>query len=288
MIDRVLIPGSEWLYFKLYTGMKSADIILADTIRPLTDMLLKNKAIDEWFFIRYMDPRFHLRFRMKIAKEGSFDDVMRAFHRAFHPLVENGLVINVVMDCYKREVERYGENSMELSEEVFSADSVAIADIVARLRATGDSDESRWLLGMNLVDDTLSAAGFDMAAKMQFIEMVDGAFRKEFMITSSNHAKPLNSKYRDHRKNLESTMGHTGIYEQYEDILNARKERLSGIFDRLRLSGGHSLDELLPSYTHMTINRLFRSRNRQCEMVVYYFMNKYYASYVARENYGVK
>lgn len=283
MINRVLIPGSEWLYFKIYTGMKSADKILAETIRPLTELLIRNKIIDRWFFIRYEDPRFHIRMRLRIAQGGSFDTVMRTFHQAFEPLLQNGIVINILMDCYKREIERYGENSMELSEELFSADSAAIVKMVVRLRETGDSDETRWLLSMNLVDDTLSAAGYDLTAKMGFIESVDAAFRKEFSITRAAHTKPLNSKYRDHRKNIEDAMDHKGVYEQYRDILHEREERLSTIFDNLKKCGGHTPKELMPSYTHMTMNRLFRSKNRQCEMVIYYLMNKFYTAHAARE-----
>lgn len=283
MINRVLIPGSEWLYFKIYTGMKSADKILAETIRPFTELLIRNKVIDRWFFIRYEDPRFHIRMRLRIAQGGSFDTVMRTFHQAFEPLLQNGIVINILMDCYKREIERYGENSMEPSEELFSADSAAIAKMIARLRETGDSDETRWLLAMNLVDDTLSAAGYDMTAKTEFIESVDTAFRKEFSIKSAGHTKPLNSKYRDHRKNIEDAMDHKGVYEQYRDILHEREQGLSFIFDNLKKCGGHTLEELMPSYTHMTMNRLFRSKNRQCEMVIYYLMNKFYTAHAARE-----
>jgi len=50
---RTFIIGDEWLYFKVYTGYKTADTLLTDTVFPLSQYLLKEKLIDHWFFIRY-------------------------------------------------------------------------------------------------------------------------------------------------------------------------------------------------------------------------------------------
>jgi hypothetical protein len=42
--------------------------------------------------------------------------------------------------------------------------------------------------------------------------------------------------------------------------------------------------DLLFSYNHMTVNRLFRTRQRANEMVIYYFLHKFYASSIARHS----
>ena len=34
-MKRKLSPGSEWLYLKIYTGVKTADLILEEAIQPL-------------------------------------------------------------------------------------------------------------------------------------------------------------------------------------------------------------------------------------------------------------
>ncbi|MEF9476554.1 thiopeptide-type bacteriocin biosynthesis protein [Chryseobacterium sp. 1B4] len=59
------IPGGNWIYYKLYMGTKSADEILEDKIKPLADQLIEENVIDQWFFIRYNDPKYHLRIRFK-------------------------------------------------------------------------------------------------------------------------------------------------------------------------------------------------------------------------------
>ena len=59
-MERIFIPGSQWLFFKLYTGTQSADVLLAEQIGPLMKRLRDCGAIDDFFFIRYTDPLFHL------------------------------------------------------------------------------------------------------------------------------------------------------------------------------------------------------------------------------------
>lgn len=40
MIKRTFLPGSEWVYLKLYTGAKTADELLTDYISPLLNQML--------------------------------------------------------------------------------------------------------------------------------------------------------------------------------------------------------------------------------------------------------
>ncbi len=68
MIRRKFIPGSRWLYFKIYTGIKTADEVATRTLLPLLRELYEAKLIDDWFFIRYTDPDFHLRLRLLVAR----------------------------------------------------------------------------------------------------------------------------------------------------------------------------------------------------------------------------
>ena len=121
MIDRYFIPGSEWLFLKIYTGSKSADTILSEDIRILTKYLLEQTYIDSFFFIRYADPNFHIRLRLHIPKpEIGYSPIMCTIHNAFRPLMAKGLIFSVVCDTYMRELERYGEQTIS-SVERFSA-----------------------------------------------------------------------------------------------------------------------------------------------------------------------
>ncbi len=57
---RSFIPGSEWIYYKIYCGVKTADKILTETIKPLVEQLKMLNLIEKWFFIRYSDPDTHI------------------------------------------------------------------------------------------------------------------------------------------------------------------------------------------------------------------------------------
>ena len=101
MIQRKFIPGSQWLYFKIYTGVKTADEVLAHTIRPFLRELYAERWIDGSFFIRYNDPDFHIRLRLHIDRFENYAPIFRRFEALFQPLVENGAVIRVLCDTYE-------------------------------------------------------------------------------------------------------------------------------------------------------------------------------------------
>jgi len=49
-IKRIFIPGSEWVYFKIYAGYKSIDNILAQEVSLIIKDLTKTELIEKWFF----------------------------------------------------------------------------------------------------------------------------------------------------------------------------------------------------------------------------------------------
>ncbi|HVJ92985.1 MAG TPA: lantibiotic dehydratase, partial [Labilithrix sp.] len=62
-IPRTFPPGSEWLYAKLYTGTASADDVLKEVVTPL--VAPQKKSSTGWFFIRFGDPEWHVRLRLR-------------------------------------------------------------------------------------------------------------------------------------------------------------------------------------------------------------------------------
>lgn len=93
MTERYLIPGSEWLFFKIYTGPKSADTLLAGPLRILVTSLLERAHVDSFFFIRYTDPEYHIRLRFHLPhRETGYGPVMCAACDTLRPLLAEGLV----------------------------------------------------------------------------------------------------------------------------------------------------------------------------------------------------
>nr|WP_235815379.1 lantibiotic dehydratase C-terminal domain-containing protein [Chryseobacterium sp. Hurlbut01] len=53
-MKRTFTPGTEWLYLKIYTGVKTADLILEEAIQFVAKYLQKNNEISKWFLFVIM------------------------------------------------------------------------------------------------------------------------------------------------------------------------------------------------------------------------------------------
>ena len=143
--------GSEWLYYKLYTGHKTADLILTEIIKPMTEEFIGQEIIDKWFFIRYADPKHHLRVRFRSLDSQNIGRVHTSLPAPLAHFMKQDLIWKTQLDTYQRELERYGQHTMELSESLFYHDSDAIVQFLDLIE--GDEGEQlRWLYGLRSID----------------------------------------------------------------------------------------------------------------------------------------
>ena len=288
-VQRTFNVGSEWLYMKLYGGVKSLDKILSEDILPLTNELLEEGIIEKWFFIRYEDTDKHLRIRFYHSHKSDFVGVvLNRMHEVLKDYLNEGIIFKIQADTYQREIERYGNETMELSESVFFHDSKAIAGILSLIE--GDAGEKyRWMFGLRGVDMLLNDFEYDIQAKAKLIaDMKEGFFQEFGGDDKLKHQ--LNDKYRLERENIEKILDVAQDTEEIEpaiDYLKERSEALKSInleVKNMQLFNNqvYNCDRLLQSYVHMTMNRLFVTDNRKHELVIYYFLDKYYQSKMAR------
>src|SRR5262249_50422250 len=101
-------PGSEWLFAKLYTRFALTDELLLTAVGPGAQAAPASGACDGWFFIRYGDPKPHVRARWHGEPARLRDEVFSALERLVSPWLEDGRVWRLQLDTYEREVERYG------------------------------------------------------------------------------------------------------------------------------------------------------------------------------------
>lgn len=287
--SRTLVPGSEWLYFKLYTGIKSADTLLVQHIHPILMQLQDRLLIRQFFFIRYTDPHFHLRLRLHLSDERQLTEIFACLRPFFEACIQNGLLWNVQLDTYNREVERYGVHTVELAESIFCVDSNLIMLLIAKLGDHREGETHRWLLALVLIDDTLSMAGYHLTQKRALLQGVSEAFKQEFNFTTHAYKQQLSTRYREHKTVLFEVMDdHSrSPLKEYIPYLDNRKAQMEPYLEQLIVANSRntpmlSLDALMTSFIHMTMNRLFRSKNRLHEMVIYDFMHRYYTSGIAK------
>lgn len=284
-------PGSEWLYAKLYTGSATADQVLREVVRPVSQAAVHSGAADSWFFIRYGDPDWHVRLRFHGDPQRLLGEVLPALRAATLPLLEDGRVWRFQLDTYEREIERYGgAEGIGLAEQLFQADSEAVLALVEQSPEDARGD-ARWRWALQGMDQLLIDLGLDLAGKLEVIRRTRDAFAKEFCV-EPQFRHQLNAKYRKERRTVEALLVPDGegqaLPTPEHAVLHRRSEQwASAIADlKAREQAGklrQSVKELAVSYLHMHANRLLRSAHRAQELVLYDFLARNYESRVIRE-----
>jgi lantibiotic biosynthesis protein len=274
---RSFAPGSEWLFVKLYTGVYSADKLLTEVMEPFCHHLMADGLIDRHFYIRYYDPDFHLRIRFHSTVPGFVATVLTLLNQQLAPYQQTGSVYKVQVDTYERELERYGEATMALSETVFCADSSAMLHYLCH----EEEVSSRWQFALQSCDTLLADFGLTTAAKVELLQTLQARFLAEHNADQTLR-KQLNDRYR-------AEQGLIGaVIDTPADCLRVRSETLRPVIAPIRAAclGTYlqpNLPTLLASYLHMSLNRLFTSKHRMQEMVIYHFLTRFYESQLARQ-----
>lgn len=273
MEKRKILPGGEWLYLKVYTGIKTADLILEEVVYPLMKYLQQNDKISKWFFIRYHDPKPHLRLRFKVIDSENHQKIMSKINQVLEKYFESGEISNVSIDTYNQEIERYGRNTMEDAETLFHHNS----DFT--LLCLQYDDEEKIILVLFYINEVLSKLNLSIQDKLDWIRDFNTAFKQEF-----NADKKLNSqldkKYRNFKpKFVEFTQSEE--FSEERDIITSNIQRSnSTLLNIIRYNENHSLEislqDFFQSIFHMNINRLFVSNQRLFEMIIYDYLLRYY------------
>lgn len=270
-VNKIYIPGSVWLYYKLYTGPKLADRILTLYILPIIIQIYDNRLIDKFFFIRYNDPDFHIRIRFKTKY---INDLINILTPVWEQLVMEQKISKVVIDSYEQEIGRYENENMDIVESVFCVDSYSCIQILRHLQYIGeDLSNARWLLSIKLIDGVLNALKYNNMQRFSLMSNLAKGFREEFFFTAHNFTKQINEKYRLYYFDICSIMKNED--SPIDNIINERTKQLLMLFASMKLNVDN-VERIIGSIIHMSMNRWFRSQNRLYEMMVYSFMEKYY------------
>jgi thiopeptide-type bacteriocin biosynthesis protein len=279
-VTRKFFSGSEWLYYKVYTGLKTADQLLAEVFYPLTERFKAKGWMDRFFFIRYADPNGHFRFRFHLTHPKHTGPVIAALHRHLSPYLERKVITAITHDTYNRELERYGHNSIDAVEAYFHVDSQTILHFLSMIEGA-EGEACRWRFGLKMLDDLLTLMGFDLKQKLDFTERNAAYFGKEFGYNQALK-KNLDARYKEIEGAIEEVLAeanpeHAFFYE----INHARRAQLQGFAQKINALAAEGalqmpVESLLGSLVHMNVNRLFRSRQRFVEYSLYYHLSKYY------------
>ncbi len=290
-VRRSFAPGSEWLYIKAYTGTASADRILTDAVAPAIMRLSDEGILDRWFFLRYADPDHHLRLRLHGDPAALREHALPVLTDALAPHLGDGTVWKVSTDTYDREVERYGGDAgIELAEQIHAADSDAVLDVLGLL--DGDfgeaAPEARWKLCLYATDRLLADAGLDMQQRRDWAKSGAAGYRPEYP-NAANLDPGIGQRWRTERADVTALLDdtHEHTYEPAREVFRRRSDRLRPLLaeladrsDRGELTQPYTA--LLHSFSHLNAVRLLRSAARTHELILLSFLDRYYASQIAR------
>lgn len=290
-VQRYFPVGSEWLYVKIYCGTKTAEKVLCEAIKPLTETLLEEGIIDKFFFIRYMDSGNHIRVRFHHASHPDFwKTVIDRLQQMLQPFNDHHSIHNVQIETYQREIERYGLETIEDSENIFYHQSVSILNFISLLE--GDEGEHyRWQIALKTLDIILDDFGYDLLRKRDLLKLLHESFSNEFNI-SGPQQKKISERFTSNKKLIYQLMNSEA--EEDENMKMAidlfrigdesYKKSIANILHAPSvLNNPNVLNDLLASHLHMFINRMFISKQRKVELVLYDYLLKHYETKVAMQ-----
>ncbi len=285
-VERSFIPGSNWLYYNIYTGDSTADKILSNQLFKTIKRL--KTYYDKFFFIRYSDPDFHIRLRFHIVEQHHLAPIIIEMNKILKSLLKENLIWKVQIDTYNRELERYLPHLIEEAESIFYVDSKCTLAILNCLNKT-EKEKYRWIISFKMVDALLDNFGLTLEQKNTLLTALDGAYKKEFGFNIHNSTQ-FNTEYRKHSPDINSVISgkiEEPTFTKLYKLLEKRSKEIKPIAsDIIKNAKPNELSSLLSSYIHMMLNRLFVSSNRKYELLIYNFLSRYYSSCLARIKYN--
>lgn len=295
--DRVRMPGSEWAYLKLYTGVAIADRLLLQVVQPHLSRWEREQRITQWFFLRYGDPRFHLRLRLRLNDVSDLGYILGELHASLASHFASGAVWRLQVDTYQREFRRYGgDEGILLAEQLFHADSAFALHLLHRL--DDRSGKRRWPYLLRSMDTWLQGFGLAPEDRVVFAEETRARFGREFF---GRDWKPgsgeLAAKYRQQRKRIEAALAHNGSVvpdgetpETWSAAIALLERRAQGSLRTIgryrELEAAHQLTapmrSIIDSVIHMHVNRVMRTNPRWHEYLLYDYLARYHQSVLAR------
>lgn len=238
----------KWIYLKLFCSFERQNDLLINHILPL----MQTVNYQNWFFVRYNDPKDHIRLRIKPNIE-SFHTIYQYIESWSLALTKAGYICNFSFHPYCPEVERYGGLKLfQKAENLFSADSLTAISILHLSLSTTTSLISLAALG---IIDLLLTFNYSLTESFLFLEdnnnkisNIDG-FRKHklFLVKGIQNLRNKNSG--NTQKKLYNFID---AFEYRVQAIQDYQEKASLLKDVSNIRK----DTIVNSFIHMFCNRL--------------------------------
>ncbi|MBL4774057.1 MAG: thiopeptide-type bacteriocin biosynthesis protein [Alcanivoracaceae bacterium] len=248
------MPGENWKYFKIYTGEASADKLLIEKLAPLANKLIKDKGIESWFYIRYKDPEFHLRLRLKLINKYDPDGIGAEYCQMLKELYQQGIIHRIEEDSYVPEVQRYGGvKILPVCEKLFYLNSVIVSDILNSTYSQKNKDDLMWKFCLRLAWQLALGVLDSLEDLEKYFKRTARYFDNETRVSNFNKKK-INENYRKHglatiiMKSCINTIRHNNHNKESVTIIVSAQSYLTGFYQGLgfKSTGKFYLEDDIP------------------------------------------
>lgn len=278
------ILGSKWIYLKIYCNPAIANDLLIKKLLPFL-LQIENDLLFSWFFIRYRDSAYHIRLRLQV-KEKYIGAVLSGLKKRLNDTVKFHLIQEYQADIYRREVERYGPDVMELVENFFYGSSKLVLNFIKQSRLKSFTYAYHSLAFVSVMH-MLETFIINIDEQISFLERMVNVFYAEF--SSDKTLKvDLDIKFREIRAEIDHLLADSRFYDKLclRSSVDLFATNLQKITQRSAQFTTKRRTQLLADLIHMHINRLFVDRQRNHELVVYYVLYKHLQSKRAKSRNG--
>ena len=275
------------MYIRLYTGPDACEEWLVEILPVLVRELEDKGMINCWFFVKYYDPHYHLRIRFRLLKDEYMSDVVKIIKDSSLHFLSNDLIWKFEIGSYERELERYGEDWIESTEDIFSFDSSFWLGIFSKIRRGEDGEEKRWQAAVYNVHLIFNAFSVEISDRIVLLnKMCDSLFHE--MGGGKKLKLMLDEKYRAKREQLDIIFSNPDELkiEGFKSAAELRSKRLTNLSrdnNPVKSNDKGRRMSFVSDIIHMSSNRGFRSKHRLHELVIYSFVKQLYISAEARK-----
>lgn len=251
--ERTYLPGSQWLYCKLYIPKPQQGEYLTHYVKQLVQRVSDHGAANSWFFVRYTDPEPHIRLRFNM-KETEAIRTLPIIFAWVQQMQRVGLLQRFVIDSYDREIERYGGSvAIKIAEDFFAAESISDLELLTL-------SDQRALGGRSLSDVVvlstsilLSVFGLSDSQQKAWAGRWQSAY-KEFASEYRNNRADILALFHDYR----NTQLRPTALQVACSRLECELAPFGQAYQQLEKSNQLTLplNDIISSFIHMHHNRL--------------------------------
>ncbi|NCD69094.1 lantibiotic dehydratase [Mucilaginibacter agri] len=276
--ERTFGPGSPWLYLKIYATPQVVNRILAELVEPV--LRRHSRYIRKWFFIRYTDPGNHLRVRFLLSSPHRAGALLVTIQKMLRQSGLEHLITGLVIDTYRRELERYGAGRIEEVEGLFQSGSDMVLQAIADLYG-GNSDD---ILAYAIRSATMLMEAFYPESKSQaaFTEKVFQRFLEEFK-SQEGLLPALAKAFRQFQSTGVSKSRPIPSANVFEPLRPQERAFLDACQALVPTTSEMNIDDrsrFVADLVHMQMNRTFMNDWRANELVVWYCLSKITVAWV--------